>query len=208
MDDLVSPAAQAPTAPEPTEPEPQAAAPKQTLPPELLKLPVFQALIAGSPAAVSLRLKGREDQDEIKLVKKNMPLLQSAGFGFYRSLSGEIAVTFNQLYIHPEDIIAADKAGKLEAIAPPADAVAHSVAKSGLSNPVLQTRSLPGGLATQKGLVPPQSAGGQLPVPQSPGAVQRKLATARVLNMQAGGPTTGPSPGAGRLLNTILKPVV
>src|SRR6266566_4925171 len=189
------------------QPEEQAAA----LPHEILKMPTFMALIAGSPPALSARIgKGHDDNPAFDVIKKHKDLLQQAGFGFYKSLSGHFGVIYNSLYVHPQDILAADKAGQLQHIAPPADAIRHAIGKSGLANPVLRVQNPPGGPAQQRSITPPQTASGLLPVPsqQTPGpaaGVQDKGQQARLTALKGGGPLTGPSPGAGRLLNSILK---
>jgi hypothetical protein len=211
-----------PPAPSPGQPDAQAGAAggKGGLPEEVLKMPAMQALMAGSPPAVSLPLKDFSKRDAAAPLVKAAPALQKAGFGFYRSMSGNIGVIFNQLYIHPADVQAADKMGKLQAIAPPWDVLDHTVGKSGPLNPVLARTSVPGGPAAPRAVAPPQSGnsaiggsgpgGNTLPVPlKAPSAgVARKLTTARILNLNQGAPTTGPEPGQGRLVNQILKPVV
>lgn len=193
--------------------EPQEQA--EALPHDIVKMPTFMALIAGAPPALSARIgKGHENNPSFEVIKKHKDALQKAGFGFYKSLSGDFGVIYNSLYIHPEDILAADKAGKLQQVAPPADAVHHAIGKSGLANPVLRVSNLPGAPAQRKSLAPPQTASGMLPVPSQsltsgPSAgVQNKTQNARLSALNASGPLTGPSPGAGRLLNQILKPVV
>jgi hypothetical protein len=131
-------------------------------------------------------------------------------------MHGNTGVIFNALHIHPEDIQAADKAGKLQAIAPPWDVIDHAVAKSGHNNPVLTRTHAPAGFATPTPKAPPQmnlppgaSPAPAAPIgPSQPAGAQRALATARARAMQPGAPTSGPEPGAGRLLNQILKPVV
>ncbi len=144
------------------------------------------------------------------IIKKHKDLLQQAGFGFYKSLSGHFGVIYNSLYIHLQDIQAADKVGQLQHIAPPADAIHHAIGKSGLANPILRVNQPPGAPAQQRSTTPPQTASGLLPVPsqQATPGVQNKGQQARLTSLKAGGPLTGPSPGAGRLLNNILKPVV
>jgi hypothetical protein len=220
--DLVQPMAGAPTPPAspdtvtPGNEVPAPAAP--TLPHDLLKVPAMQALVAGSPPAVSANLKGAEDREDIKLFRKNKDLMQRAGFGFYRSLSGHQGVIFNALHIHPADLQAADKAGKLTLIAPPLDVVNHAVGKSGASNPVLSRSAVPNGPAMPSPQAPPQAgatlapgaspAAGVTGIPPAPHSVQRGLARARLAALNPGSPTSGPSPGAGRLLNSIMKPVV
>ena len=193
------------------QPQEQAAA----LPHEILKMPTFMALIAGAPPALSARIgKGHDDNPAFEVIKKHKDLLQQAGFGFYKSLSGHFGVIYNSLYIHPEDILAADKAGQLQHVAPPSDAIRHAIGKSGLANPILRVQNPPDGPAQQKSTAPPQTASGLLPVPSqqaTPGpaaGVQDKGQQARLTALKGGGPLSGPSPGAGRLLNNILKPVV
>lgn len=185
--------------------------PAQSLPPALVKMPVMQALMAGAPPAVSSPIKDFSKKDEAEHFAKNKSLLEQAGFGFYRSLSGQIGVIFNGLHIHPADLQAADKAGKLQQIAPSFDAVNHAISKSGMHNPVLKRTSVPNGLAQPTPQAPPQlGAPVPPPAPMRPpsSGVQKKFATARLSALNPGSPTSGPEPGAGRLLNNILRPVV
>lgn len=191
-----------------------ASPPQQKLPPALIKMPVMQALMAGAPPAVSASIKEFSKKDEAEHFVKNKAVLEQAGFGFYRSLSGHLGVIFNALHIHPADLQAADKAGKLQLLAPPFDVVNHAVSKSGMHNPVLKRAAVPNGLAQPTQAAPPQLSAsvppGQTPTPMKPpsAGVQNKFATARLAALQPGAPTSGPEPGAGRLLNQILRPVV
>ncbi len=217
--DLVAPldpSAVPPAAPTPP-PAPSTPAAAQTsaseapaLPPALLKIPAMQALVAGVPPAVSTPIKEFGKREEAKEIVQNKDILTQAGFGFYRSLSGQIGVIFNQLYIHPDDIIAADKAGQLSQIAPPFDEVNHAVSKSGDKHPALGRTSVPQGPATPTMRAAPQLGATLAPgsVPPPPPSVQKGLARARLQALNPGAPTSGPSPGAGRLLNQILKPVI
>ncbi len=191
----------------PTEPAPEEDA--GGLPPELMQIPAIQAVLVGSPPATSMSIKGSEDREEVALLTKNKDALLGAGFGFYRSLDGKIGVMFNQMRIHAEDLKAADKAGKLRDVAPDFDILNHEVAKAGpAGHPVLSAKP-PTGLASPTAAAPPQAASGSLPLmPPPPAAVQRKLAQQRVMNLQPGAPTSGPVPGAGRLLNQVLKQAV
>lgn len=192
---------QAPAAP------PEAAAPSP-MPAAFLKIPAFQALIAGSPAAISMHLKGSEDRDEVQMVTKNAPALQKAGMGFYQSLNKQIGVMFNALRIHPDDLMAADKQGKLLLVAPDFDAVNHAVSKMGKDHPALHASPPPAtpAAATSAGS-PPQMASGKF-MPPIAAAVARKLLQQRIQNMQPSAPTGGPMPGAGVIANQIAKPVI
>lgn len=192
---------------------------------KLLKMPAMQALFAGAPPALSAPVKDftQAKRDEAKIIKDNLPALQQAGMAFYKSLSGQLGVIYNQMHVHLSDLQAADKAGKLKLLAPDFDQISHAVAKSGAKNPVFAVRGVPAGFKTAHSVAPPQltatlapqtplGAPGQVVPPAAPqgstAGVQRKLATARLGNMQPGAPTSGPAPGAGRLLNAILKPVI
>jgi len=195
-----------PTAPavapavEPTVPVEQPT-PGPALPDEILRVPAFQALFAGSPPAFSASLKDK--RPEVKLVASNKEALMQSGIGFYRSLGGDLGVLFNQMFIHPAEIQQADKEGRLQEIAPPIDSINGEIAKSGKDNPVMaaQTPAGPKGAPIPQ---PPQFAtGGGLPA-----SSEAKLTGARIKNLQPGAPTSGPAPGAGRILNSILKPVV
>jgi hypothetical protein len=199
--------APAPT-PEPAvEPEPEAG---QDIPEELLQIPAFQAVVAGSPPAISIKLANVGNREEIQLIAKNKDTLLNSGFAFYRSLSGELGVLFNETKISGEDIKAADKAGKLRMVAPDFDLVNHEVAKLGPDHPVFAAVPNSGGAAPPVSSASvPQAASGRLPLnPPPPASVQRRYAQQRMKNLQAGPPSTGPAPGAGRILNQILKPVV
>lgn len=204
----------------------QPAANAPAVPKDLIKVPAMQALFAGAPPAMSYHIKGMEDRDEKRLMSEHKEFLQKAGIRVYKSLSGDRGVIFNALHIHPQDLYAADKAGKLDQIAPDFDTVNHAISKAGLSNPVLQVRGVPGGPPTSRsGAIAPTSASqdalaqrvmgsgapsaGQTPpvAPSLPASVQKRLLAERNANLTAGAPTSGPAPGQGRLLNSILKPV-
>ena len=203
----VAPAAAAPAA------SPQApVAPQQTagaategdLPDELLQQPVMQALVAGSPGAVSANVEAATETEFGKLVGQFGQQMQQAGFGFYRSQDGNLGVVFNQLFVPPEDIQQADAAGTLTEIAPPLEAVEQAILGDPAANPVLSADGTPGGPAVSQptGATPPAGAGG------APSSTPSRVTTQRKQNLTAGSPTSGPRPGAGRILNEILKPVV
>jgi hypothetical protein len=199
----------APSAATPPPPETPAEA-AQGLPDELLQIPAIQGLLAGAPAAVSMKIKGSEDRDEIALISENKDAVMAAGMGFYKSMSGEIGVMFNALKISPEDLRAADKAGKLETLAPDFDKVNLEISKSGEKHPILNASAPAAQFASPASTqTPPQAASGSLPlVPPAPASVAKKLASQRAANLTPGAPSSGASPGAGRILNSIMKPVV
>lgn len=206
---------QGPTQAPPTSPTPQSSTPEAPpkFPSVLAKMPTMQALMAGDPPAVSFT-RSFDKRDEAKLLVQHKNILARAGFGFYKSLSGQIGVLFNQLHIHPQDLQAADKSGKLLQIAPPWDVVDRAISKAGIHNPVLKSTGVPNAFAAPRLQPPPQASAalppGVMPSPikQAPAGVQRGLMRARLQSVQPGAPTSGPEPGAGRILNQILKPVV
>jgi hypothetical protein len=203
---LVEPLATAQATPPPVEPttEAPASSPTGELPEEVLKLPAFQALFSGQPPALSASIKGFEKRPEGKLITKNQKPLQEAGIAFYRGLGGDLGVLFNQMYVSPDEIKAADTAGQLAQIAPDFDTVNSEVAKSGKNNPVLSAKGPPAGGRTGPVPAPPQLAN----VAPQPASAQRATQKARVMNTQIGAPTSGPAPGGGQLLRQILKPVI
>jgi len=168
---------------------------------DLLQIPAMQALFAGQPPAVSTNIKEFSQRPEAKVIEANKNAIQRAGVGFYRSMAGDLGVLFNQLHIAGQDLIEADKAGRLTEVAPAFDEVNQAVSTSGEGNPVLSAE-VPGGAKTANIPAPAPS-----PTP-APASVQNKLTTARLKNVALGAPTSGPQPGAGRILNTLLKPAV
>lgn len=207
----VTPKAGAQVPAEPAEPaEPAAPATngkkKGSINQELLRIPAMQALMAGSPPAVSAPLEAFAKRPEAKLFVQNKDDLLKAGLAFYKALSGDLGVVFNQLYISGDEIKKADQAGQLTSIAPPFDSVNQAVSQAGPANPVLSHQGVPGAFKQGPVPTPPQAATGGTVPPATSG--QRRIAETRAKQMQAGSPTSGPRPGAGRLLNQILKPVV
>ncbi len=204
-EDIVQPKEGVTAAPEvvPNENAPKAKA--GAFPDELLQIPAMQALFAGAPPALSASLADFAKRPETKLITGNKEALMKAGIGLYRSLAGDTGVLFNQLHINGEDLIQADKEGRLLEVAPPFDSINEATSKSGDQNPVISA-SVPGGPKTATPALPASpspSAGGN-----QPAAVETQTNAARIKNLSPGGPTTGMSPGAGRVLNTILKPVI
>jgi len=187
----------------PTAPAEESAAPKGAgeLPDDLLKIPAVQAITAGQPAAFSAILSQFEKVPEAKIIAKNKDALMQAGFGFYRSLDGQKGAVFNQLFMSPDEIKAADQAGQLDQVAPPFEQLNMDVAKAGMNNPVLTEGARPEGF--KAGAAPT----GASPAPMAAGA-QKTLASKRANALTPKGPTSGAAPGAGRLLNNILKPVI
>lgn len=204
-------------APAPAQDEgPQEALPPVKLPEKLLRLPAMQALFAGSPPAISYSIsEAKKNNSTADLIRDNKDKLAAAGIGFYRSLSGDIGVMFNLFHVHPEDVKAADRSGQLSVLAPPYRSVDHAVSKSGATNPVLHAKNVPAGVKPPTMQAPPQMAAETPPgmtssqaVSPAQASISRQIMNQRLKNIAPQSPTSGPKPGAGRLLNQILTPAV
>jgi hypothetical protein len=152
-------------------------------------------------------MKAFANRPEAQLIGQSQQQLLAAGIGAYRSLSGDVAVLFNRFYIAPEEIQQADKEQKLLEVAPPFDTVNAQIAGSGKDNPALAQREAPTGFKTAPAPTPPQS-GSVIKAPAPPAEAEATRQKARTKAMQPQGPTSGAKPGAGRLLNSILRPVL
>lgn len=175
------------------------------LPDAILKIPAFGPLMSGAPAATSLRIADMAKTEEGKAIAANAKPLQAAGYFFYRALSKDIGVIANGLFVAPEQIQQADKAGQLAQIAPDFTTLNAEAAKSGELNPVLNAQT-PAGPPTPPAPPVPQMSAGTLPAPP-PASTQTRLAGARTKNLQEGSPTSGRA-AQGRLLNNLLKPAI
>lgn len=174
------------------------------IPDAIMQIPALAAVIAGQPAAVSAPIETFAKRPEGQAIVQHKDQLLKSGLNLYRSLSGDVGVLFNQFYIAPEDLQAADKAGKLSEVAPDFDTINGEVAKSGQNHPALTAKGPGGAFATPKVQTPPQSSA--MPTASTPAQV--KAAEQRMQNMAPKSPTKTANPGAGKLLNAILKPVV
>lgn len=176
------------------------------LPDELLQIPVFQALMSGAPGAVSAPIATLDKMPEGKIISENAEALKQSGFGFYRALDKTTGVIFNGLFLAPEQLQQADQAGKLMEVAPAFSVVNDAAAKAGAINPAL-TAQTPSGPPTAQPPVPPQSSSGMLPKP-APASAHTKAASARLKNLAPSSPTSGPTPGRGRILDGLLRPAL
>ena len=188
-----------PVAPTPAAPAPEAGG--AALPEELIQMPVMQALISGQPGAVSDDMETGKNTPFGQAIAQHGQSMQDAGFAFYRSNDGSLGVVFNQLHINPQDILDADNNGTLLQIAPPVSQVEGALLADPQSNPALGGGQVPPAAALASG-------GGQTPQGGIPPAQNKTLEAARRRNIQPEGPTDQPRPGAGKILNSILKPVI
>lgn len=174
-----------------TTPETPSSKQSESLPDELLKIPVIQALTVGAPAAVSTEIATFSKTPEAKLITAHKKGLMTAGFGFYRSLDGQLGVMFNQLYVSGESIKQADQAGALLEVAPLDTNVKNALQTAGAQNQEQQA-------------APPPMA----PVASAAPPANRKVMEQRAMSLTPQSPLEGSKPGAGRLLNDILRPIL
>jgi len=165
------------------------------IPQEILAIPAFNGLLQGKPGAVSVQQGTKTPETEAVL--RNVKPLQDAGFGFYLGLDNVTGVLFNSQYLSEADLKKADKEGKLAEVAPPLEEIAGSFDVA-LKNAAADTQN---GTATPSGAISAPAGGSPAPAPSEASAV-------RARNLVPKGPTGGPFPGQGRILNAIATPVV
>lgn len=212
---LVEPlAATAPT-PEvtPTAPQPQPQSQAESgpsLPEELIQIPAIQGMIAGQPPAFSVTIADFEKLPEGKTIVANKDSLMQAGMGFYRSLGGDLGAIFNRMYLSDTEIQEADKAGQLQQVAPPLAEVNQMLSQSGAGHPVLQEGApRPTGFKSSGAPAPtPGPVAPMQPMQPAQAKTPARVMQAKMRNLNVGSPTEGQKPGAGRILNSILKPVL
>lgn len=158
------------------------------VPEEILAMPVFKAILEGAPAALWTNTgdKSAEAVEAVKAGKK----LNDIGLFFYRDDPTKTDVLYNAQFISPELIKTAAKKGKLREVA---------------SNLAETVAAINGG-----GAGSPEAGGATLPASGMPSSVpvESPLNTARIGNLEPGSPTSGPSPGQGRVINSIQKQAI
>jgi len=197
-----APAASAPAASSAAAPAAKSENGAHELPDALLKeVPALQLLMQGSPPATIAPKDSKFP--ELATVGKHLKDLGKAGFGIYQTKDKANVVVFNGLLVTPDEVKAADEAGTLDQIAAPYDQLRGEFAAGAEeAGGTAGTPEAGGGVSA--GVTTAAASGGQ---PAAP-AAQRALTSERVSNMQPGSPTSGPAPGQGRILNSLLKPVV
>jgi hypothetical protein len=164
------------------------------LPDEVLQLPFMAALLQGKPAATYV------DNDapppEAEIILKYADPLADAGFRIYASKSKPVTVFYNAAVLPPEEVQAADNEGKLDQVAVPFSELQELFAGikregGGEASPEA---------APAAGAAPAQPMGGP--------PVNQQTTNARVRNLAPGAPTSGPTPGQGRIMANITKPVI
>lgn len=159
------------------------------IPDDVLALPIMKGLLEGAPPAVwaPIGTKG----PEVSVVLKNAPALNKAGFGFYRDDKGGLDVFYNTRFISPELVKKAAEKGKLKDVASPLEEVSAQIN---------------GATGAPSGVVEPGASAAT--VASATGMPDTPVNTARLNNLAPGSPTSGPQPGSGRVLNSLLKPTI
>lgn len=203
----ITPSAAAPVAPvadaAPVAPAaPEAPKTESGLPDDVLRIPSMRALLTGSPPAARIDPKRDSNLPELAIIKENTKPLLEAGFDFYQSKTTPDQVMFNTQFVSKKELEAADKAGKLDTIAPPFDEL-KSFFDQGISGETAPADAPADGAAAL-----PAVSNTPVALPPQPAGSANKITQARLKNLAVGSPTSGPQPGAGRILNNILKPTV
>jgi len=160
----------------------------ELLPADVLDNPMIFAVAKGNPGAVSAPKFSKDPF--VKSVIKHAEPLVAAGFGIYESIDKKTDVLFNTAVVDAGDLQEADQQGRLAELAPSFDTV--------------KTAGAPGAAAVPAATDTAPSAP-MTPESQPAPSVQNKLATQRTKNLMPTSPTGGPAPGAGQILNSILK---
>lgn len=131
------------------------------------------------------------------MVVKNAEILKQAGIDFLKASSGD-TVVYNTQFVQPDQLVLADKKGKLADLAPPWEEVKASMAEA-----LGKSEEAPKGKVEET----ITSAPGPMPKP-APASAMKSVANARIKSVSPSGPTKGAVPGGGRVMNAIMQPVI
>lgn len=175
-------------------------------------MPVVRSIAVARPPAV--RLPPGHYFPELSALGKKLPNLLQSGFDVYRASTDDL-VLFNPLAMPLEELQAIDQKGKLAELVPDYGTLTNQLPKEMTDEEAVQqvseSEEIERGLASLGGEAPAPATGGmpaQTPVPPPNPAATSALNRTRVQAMQPGSPTSGPAPGAGRVLNGLLKPAL
>lgn len=183
------------------------------LPQEVKGVPLVEWLAVGEPPAV--RIESGQYFPELEPLGKHLPEVIKGGLDVYKAQSGD-TVFFNPLFISEQELQVADQEGTLPQAVPSYSELSGSKPQQMTPEKFdellnqsedLQIRlkelSTPGDEVEE-----PEPAAEPSAIPQSPAMLQNNLAAQRARQLIPGAPTSGPSPGAGRLLSGILKKAI
>ena len=185
---------------------------KPVLPPEIQNNQVVKDVLQGVIPGVLVR--PNIYYPKAYKIAENWQELMDLGLDFYWT-KDESTILFNPAKISEQELITADKQGILTKVLPDYETLSgERPQKPPKGVQVGLGLNQPGGASPAPAAPPGVPNPGRIaPVPgvgPAPGGLDKKLATARVnnLNVAAAGPTTGPRPGAGRVLNATATPAV
>ncbi len=159
-------------------------------PEALQQIPALVPLFEGKPPA-TYATQADQTLPELQAIQPNLKALTDLGFGVFVAPDESVEVLYNSAHIEPSEVQLAFEQNRLDDIAIPFSELVSSTrpAQAGTAAPAASAASVGGGTI-------------------SPSPVEEKLATTRIKNIALGSPTSGPSPGSGRILNAIQKQVV
>lgn len=183
------------------------------LPPEVAKIPAVQLVSVGAPPAI--RVGPGEFYPDIEPVVDNIDKVLSSGLDVYRAQDDSL-VLFNPLFISGEELTYLDGKGQLNQVVPDYGSVSGSqpqeIPDDKIGAYLDRGEQLQGKMQDltngESVNAAPQATGTPTPVPgPTPGQRSAVLNHQQQAIQAAGGPpTSGPVPGGGRLLNTLLRP--
>lgn len=202
-----SPLAEITPAPTATAPATTPAAPKAPkmpeLPEEVQKNPVVKEVLQGKIPGVLVR--PNIYYPKAYKLAENYESLLGVGLDFYFA-KDESTALFNPAKISEQELQAADQKGMLTKVLPDYETLSgERPQKPPKGVRVGYGLDQPGGIPPTPGAGPGGAAAGSpAMIPPAGGNLDNKLATKRVqnLNVASAGPTSGPNPGAGRVINT------
>lgn len=180
------------------------------LPAEVKSVPVVEWLSVGEPPAI--RVEPGQYFPELEPLAKNLPETLKAGLDLYKAQNGD-SVFFNPLFMSEQELQLADQEGKLEQLVPSYSELSGStpqeVSPEKFDELLRTSEDVQSRLHS---LTTPEDMEKE-PAPAASAAVRpattpEPVTTQRVKALQPGAPTSGPAPGAGRLLNAIIRKAV
>lgn len=195
------------------------------LPPEVEGIPAVKWLEVGQPPA--FRILPGEFFPDLEPLRDKLPEVVESGLDLYAASNGE-QVLFNPLFISQAELQQADSQGKLASIIPDYASLSgqEPVKLSDAEQKVVQKKADAASRRMQEWLDQDQQEAMEAPGAPAPGAAapmttvpmpkpppaktQNAINRARLQGLMPAnqGPTSGPLPGQGRILNSLLKPAI
>jgi hypothetical protein len=191
----------------------------EDLPPKVAAIPAIKGLEVGAPPA--FRISPGEIYPSLEPLIDNIDKVLEAGLDVMELPNGD-SVVYNPALIDKEEIALAAQTGKLEQMIPDYGSVSGespSTNESEINRFLKKLEKVPGKLARLQndeepvsgtpagaplGAAPPPPLSIPPPPPSTTSSIQRQ----RLQGLVPGGPTSGPSPGSGRILNALLRPTI